>query len=77
MFVLFVFRIFHSRLFSFVLESIKIRLIKFDCTFDHSASESYFLSKPVKWELEINVIIEDGEWETICSGCHKGINSNL
>lgn len=29
-----------------------------------------------KWELELNVIIEDEEWETICSGCHKDINSN-
>ena len=29
-----------------------------------------------KWELELNIIIEDGEWETMCIGCHKGINSN-
>lgn len=30
-----------------------------------------------KWELELNVVIEDEEWETICIGCHKGINSNM
>ena len=30
-----------------------------------------------KWELELNIIIEDGEWETMCIGCHKGINSNM
>lgn len=27
--------------------------------------------------MELNIIIEDGEWETICNGCHKGINSNM
>ena len=30
-----------------------------------------------KWELGLNVIIEDGEWETMCTGCPKGINSNM
>lgn len=30
-----------------------------------------------KWELEINVIIEDSEWRDIWAGCHKGINSQL
>ena len=30
-----------------------------------------------KWELELNIIIEDGEWETMCIGCHKGVNSNM
>ena len=29
------------------------------------------------WELELNIIIEEGEWETMCIGCHKGINSNM
>ena len=29
------------------------------------------------WELELNIIIEDGEWETMCVGCHKGVNSNM
>ena len=30
-----------------------------------------------KWELELNVIIEDSTWEDLCSTCHKGINSPL
>lgn len=30
-----------------------------------------------KWELEMNVIIEDSTWEDIWAGCHKGINSQL
>ena len=30
-----------------------------------------------RWELELNIIIEDGEWETMCIGCHKGTNSNM
>lgn len=27
--------------------------------------------------MELNIIIEDEEWETICNGCHKDINSNM
>lgn len=30
-----------------------------------------------KWELELNVTIEDEEWEAMCLGCHKGINSPM
>lgn len=30
-----------------------------------------------KWELELNVIIEDMTWENVCEISHKGINSNL
>lgn len=30
-----------------------------------------------KWELEINVIIEDSKWKDIWAGFHKGINSQL
>lgn len=30
-----------------------------------------------KWELEMNVIIEDSTWKDIWAGCHKGINSQL
>lgn len=30
-----------------------------------------------KWELELNVIIEDSTWMHIWTGCHKGINSQL
>ena len=30
-----------------------------------------------KWELELNVIIEDTTWKDIWEGCHKGINSQL
>ncbi len=30
-----------------------------------------------KWELELNIVTEDGEWEKIRMGCHKGINSNM
>ncbi len=29
-----------------------------------------------KWESELNKIIEDETWETICTECHKGINSH-
>lgn len=37
--------------------------------------QNYFLSK--KWELELNIIIDDGEWETMCIRSRKGINSNM
>ena len=30
-----------------------------------------------QWEFELNVIIEDEYWETMCRGCHKGINSPM
>ena len=30
-----------------------------------------------KWELELNVIIEDSTWVDICTGCHRGISSQL
>lgn len=30
-----------------------------------------------KWELELNVIIEDSTWTDIWAGCHKGISSQL
>ena len=30
-----------------------------------------------KWELELNIIIEDAVWESLCVGSHKGINSQL
>lgn len=28
-----------------------------------------------QWEPEMNTIIEDVTWETICSSCHKGVGS--
>lgn len=30
-----------------------------------------------KWELELNVNIDDKTWRDVCGGSHKGINSNL
>ncbi|KAF7655423.1 hypothetical protein LDENG_00056120 [Lucifuga dentata] len=30
-----------------------------------------------KWELEMNIIMEDKNWEEVCLSCHKGINSHL
>lgn len=28
-----------------------------------------------QWEMELNITLEDGLWEDICTGCHKGIGS--
>lgn len=30
-----------------------------------------------QWELELNTIIENDEWEDICSKCHRGVGSQL
>lgn len=30
-----------------------------------------------QWELEMNIVFEEDEWEDVCTRCHKGINSNM
>jgi len=30
-----------------------------------------------QWELELNVSLDDDVWDDICSGCHKGVGSQI
>lgn len=30
-----------------------------------------------QWEMELNVILDDDVWSNICSGCHKGVGSQV
>ena len=30
-----------------------------------------------QWEMEMNVTLDDNVWVNICSGCHKGVGSQI
>lgn len=40
---------------------------------NHKSQSTEYIK--IKWELELNIIIEDDTWEEICSSCHRGIGS--
>lgn len=30
-----------------------------------------------QWEMELNVTLDDDTWVDVCSGCHKGVGSQM